>query len=61
MSEIESLLNELRNMKSSDRAAYIANNKENWSKIGTKDLESLGFETEEELKEFILSNPYANI
>lgn len=61
MSEIENLLNELRKMKSEDRAAHIANNRDTWSKIAHKDLASLGFTTEEELKEWIANNPYSNM
>lgn len=61
MSEIENLLNELKNMKDSDRAQYMLNNRDTWSKIAHKDLASLGLTTEEELKEWIANNPYSNL
>ena len=61
MSELQQLLQELQNMKQEERKNHIENNKSTWSKIGNKDLESLGFETVEEMQEFILSNPYSNI
>ena len=61
MSEIDKLLNELRLMKSSDRAKHIANNKETWSKIAHRDLEALGFDSEDELKAWIEENPYSNL
>lgn len=60
MSEIENLLNELRGMNSQAKNTLL-NNKDTWKKIAAKDLEALGFESEEELKEFILANPYSNI
>ena len=60
MSEIDNLLNELRNMKSESRATLM-NNKDTWSKIAHKDLEGLGFSSVEELQQWILSNPYSNI
>ena len=61
MSEIEKLMHELRNMKDSERAAHLANNRDTWHKISQGDLASLGLETEEELKQWILENPYSNI
>ena len=61
MSEIDKLLNELRNMKSYQHSKHIENNAEIWSKIARKDLEGLGFDNEEELKSWILENPYCNI
>lgn len=60
-SEIDKLLNELKNMKEEDKVAHILNNKDTWNKIGQNDLAALGFETEEELKQWILNNPYSNI
>ena len=48
-------------MKEEERKAHLANNVDTWSKIGRHELAELGFSTEEELKEWILSNPYANI
>lgn len=59
--ELDILLNELRGMKEEERKAHLANNVDTWSKIGRHELAELGFSTEEELKEWILSNPYANI
>lgn len=61
MSEIEKLLSELKNMKDSERAAHLANNRDAWSKIGAKNLESLGFTSEVELTEWINNNPYSNL
>ena len=60
MSEIDILLNELRGMKASERAALL-NNKETWSKISQKDWQGLGLNSEEELKAWIENNPYSNI
>lgn len=60
MSEIDKLLNELRNLQSEARAR-ILNNKDTWSKIRQKDLQALGFTSEEELKQWILNNPYSNM
>lgn len=61
MTEIEKLLNELRNMKSEERAKYIANNKQTWSCIGSKDLEGAGFDSESELTAWLDQNDYKNI
>ena len=61
MSEFEKLMNELKNMKSEHRAKHIENSKETWSMIAKHDLAGLGFESMEQLKEWILSNPYSNI
>lgn len=60
MSEIDNLLNELRNMKA-EAKAHLLNNKETWSKIGKQDLSSLGFNSVDELQAWILENPYSNI
>ncbi|MDD1444131.1 hypothetical protein MEO93_28085 [Dolichospermum sp. ST_sed3] len=60
MSEIDILLNELRGMKASERAALLKN-KETWSKISQKDWQGLGLNSEEELKAWIENNPYSNI
>lgn len=60
MSEIDNLLNELRNMKSEARAQAL-NNRETWSKIKQKDWASLGLNSEEEVKAWIENNPYSNI
>lgn len=61
MSEIEKLLNELRGMKSNIGNKNPSNDRDTWTKIANKDLASLGFDTEEELKEWIANNPYANL
>jgi hypothetical protein len=61
MSEIEKLLSELRNMKSENTKKNIANNKDTWSKIGNADWTGAGFDDENETKEWIESNLYANI
>lgn len=60
MTEMEKLLASLREM-TDEAKKQILNNKEIWSKIGHKDLQGAGFESEEELKEFILNNPYSNL
>jgi len=60
MSEIDNLLNELRNMKS-DPKNNLLNNKETWSKVGQGDFQGLGFSSREELNQWILANPYSNI
>ena len=60
-SELEILLEELRGMKEEERKKHLENNADTWSKIGNRDLEALGFATEEELKEWILQNPYLNM
>ena len=57
MNEIDRLLKELQNMKAAERAAVL-NNRDTWSKIGNKDLASLGFNSEDELKAWLLENPY---
>lgn len=59
MNEIEQLLQELRAMKNEGK--NIPNNKDTWSKISQRDLEGLGFSSEEEMKQWILENPYSNI
>lgn len=60
MSEMQKLLQSLREMVSESKA-NVLNNRETWSKIGNREIEELGFESEEELKEFILNNPYSNV
>ncbi|MEK6881827.1 MAG: hypothetical protein AABY22_19570 [Nanoarchaeota archaeon] len=57
--EIEKLLLELRSMKSDQRAKHIANTKEVWSNIGSKDLQAAGFETQAELEAWLENNDYA--
>ena len=56
MSEIEKLLNELREKKEEIRR--ILNNRTTWSSIGQQDLETAGFKSEEELAAWIENNPY---
>lgn len=58
MSELEKLLNELKNIKNEQKS--VPNNSDTWSKIAAKDWDSLGM-TEEEVKQWISENPYANI
>jgi len=58
MSELETLLNELKNIKNEQKS--VPNNSDTWSKIAQKDWDSLGM-TEEEVKQWISENPYANI
>lgn len=60
MSEIDNLLNELRKMKS-DGGSKIQNSKEIWSFIGQGDWSGAGFSSEEEMKSFVLANPYGNL
>lgn len=60
MSEIDNLLNELRNMKAEARE-HLLNNKDTWNKIGNKDLSGLGFNSIDELQAWLLENPYSNI
>lgn len=59
MSEIEKLLNELRNLQTNKK--NIPNNSHTWSLIGQGNWEEAGFESEDEMKQFILDNPYINI
>ena len=61
MSEIQKLLNELKNMKGEDRANHIANTRDVWSKIGAKNLESAGFESEADLVSWLEQNEFSNI
>lgn len=61
MSEFEKLMNELKNMKSEHRAKHIENSRETWAAISKNDFAALGFDSLEQLKEWILSNPYSNI
>jgi hypothetical protein len=58
MSELEKLMRELQNMKQLQKS--VPNNSDTWSKIANKDWDSLGM-TEEEVKQWISENPYANI
>jgi len=60
-SEIDNLLNELRGMKEADKASGLVNNKDTWNKIADGNFKALGFNTEEELKQWIIENPYSNI
>jgi len=59
MSEIENLLNALRNMKFD--SSKIENTKELWEKIGKGEWEEAGFKSKEEMQQYILDNPYANL
>jgi len=61
MSEIENLLNELKNMREKANQSPT-NSMDFWRRINNKDsFQDLGFTSEEELKAWILANPYANI
>lgn len=60
MSEIEKLLSALVNMID-EEARKIENNKTIWSYIGKGDWSGAGFSSEEEMKDFILSNGYSNL
>jgi hypothetical protein len=56
-SEIEILLNELRNMKEEPKKVFSP--KEVWDGIAEKkNYKQLGFASEEELKQFLNDNPY---
>jgi hypothetical protein len=59
MSELETLLKELRTMKLTK--TKVANTAETWSKIGQKDWQGAGFNSEEEMVQFISDNPYLNM
>lgn len=59
MSDILNLLKELQNMQSEKKV--IPNTTETWSYIGQGDWESAGFESEEEMKQFIIDNPYLSL
>lgn len=58
-SEVENLLNELRNMKS--ESSKIQNSPEVWAKIGANDWQGAGFSSVAEMQQFILDHPYSNI
>lgn len=58
-SEIENLLKELQNMKHSRKT--VENNSATWEKIRAKDWEGAGFANEEEAKQWVSENPYANM
>jgi hypothetical protein len=57
--EIEKLLQELRAIQSTGK--NIPNTKEIWSLIGEGKWKDAGFESEDELKQFINDNPYSNL
>ena len=56
MSEIETLLNELRASYQNSEPKF-ANTKETWNLIGSGEIDM----TEEELKDLISQNPYSNV
>jgi hypothetical protein len=58
--ELELLMEELRNMKSESRF-NVANNRSTWEAIGNKDWESLGFKSIEEMQNWVKNNSYSNI
>lgn len=57
--EIDKLLNELKVMQSKGKS--VPNNSDTWSKIQKNDWEGLGFYSKEEMQQWILDNPYANM
>jgi len=59
MSDLEKLFNELKNLKSSKSS--IENSKDTWKLIGNRDFSGAGFNSEEEVKQWILDNPYSNL
>ena len=59
MNEIDKLFEDLKNMQETGKV--IANNATTWSYIGQGDWEGAGFKSEEEMKQFILDNPYCNL
>ena len=59
MSEIDKLLNELRAIQSTGK--NIPNTKEIWSLIGEGKWKDAGFESIEEMQQFINDNPYLNL
>lgn len=59
MSEIFNLLKELQQMQQNKKV--IPNTKEVWSCIGNGDWEGAGFESKEEMEQFIIDNPYLNL
>lgn len=62
MGEVEKLLQELKNMKSTvEQKKHIENNRQTWSAIGAKDLQAAGFESQAELEAFLENNDYSNI
>lgn len=60
MNEIDKLLLELKNMQSTSKK-QPQNSKELWELIGRGDWKEAGFESEDEMKQYILSNPYGNL
>lgn len=59
MTEIEKLLNELRDMK--NEAKSIENTRDIWACIGNKDWEGAGFANEAEALEWLEKNEYSNL
>lgn len=57
-SEIDKLLAELRDMKSTS-SSTIQNSREIWEKIGNKDWSSAGFANEEEAMAWLEKNEYS--
>jgi hypothetical protein len=58
MSEIETLLEELKKMNKNNTNKIIPNNKTTWEFIRKKDWTSAGFENEAEAITWIEQNPY---
>ena len=59
MSEIEILLNELRNLKQEKK--NIPNTKETWKYISQKDWTAADFDSEEDAKSWLENNSYLSL
>lgn len=59
-SEIDKLLAELRDMKSTS-SSTIQNSREIWEKIGNKDWSGAGFKDEESAMKWLSENEYSNL
>ena len=60
MSELDNLLNALRNMKEEEKSK-IKNSKDIWSLIGKQKFTEAGFASEEEAIAWMENNPYLNL
>jgi len=60
MSEMDKLLAELRELKSTSNST-IQNTREIWEKIGNKDWTGAGFATEQDAIEWLEKNEYSNL
>jgi len=59
MSELDILLNELRNMQEPNK--QVPNTPETWQAISQGDWVKAGFSSEDEMKSWISDNPYQNM